>query len=182
MSIWIHSNNTTARFQLKWFTFCVAQKQLPKTHPEAVWTQTPADPKESCLPTKQPEKAMQKMTSSTDKDTSKQQCPRRQTKREILLHLDKSQLITQMSFRGNHCNEILHASRDANATIRSHYKDFIHQVGRNVFPLIIASDHENDGYSGVGWLSLCIEMMAVLKPVALVWVGIMSCTRLVAIS
>mmetsp|Transcript_900 Transcript_900/g.1944 ORF Transcript_900/g.1944 Transcript_900/m.1944 type:complete len:194 (+) Transcript_900:38-619(+) len=36
------------------------------------------------------------------------------------------------------------------STIRSHYKDFIHQVGRNVFPLIIASDHEVDGYSGVG--------------------------------
>lgn len=79
-----------------------------------------------------------------------QQCPRRQTKREILLHLDKSQLITQMSFRGNHCNEIIHAARDANSLIRSNYKDFIHHVGRNVFPLIIASDHENDGYSGVG--------------------------------
>mmetsp|Transcript_838 Transcript_838/g.1278 ORF Transcript_838/g.1278 Transcript_838/m.1278 type:complete len:420 (-) Transcript_838:25-1284(-) len=79
------------------------------------------------------------------------QCPlRRQTKREILLHLDKSQLITQISFRGNHCNEILHSARDANALIRNNYKDFIHQVGRNVFPLIIASDHENDGYSGVG--------------------------------
>lgn len=55
-----------------------------------------------------------------------------------------------MSFRGNHCSEIIHASRDANSFIRSNYKEFIHQVGRNVFPLIIASDHENDGYSGVG--------------------------------
>ena len=31
----------------------------------------------------------------SEKDTPEQQCPRRQTKREILLHLDKSQLITQ---------------------------------------------------------------------------------------
>lgn len=79
-------------------------------------------------------------------------CPRRHTKREILLHLEKSQLITQMSYRGNHCNEIIHASRDANSSIRSNYKDFIHQVGRNIFPLIIASDHDenDDGYSGVG--------------------------------
>ena len=87
---------------------------------------------------------------SSETDPHEQQCPRRQTKREVLLHLDKSQLITQMSFRGNHHNEILHAARDANSTIRFHYKDFIHQVGRNVFPLIIASDHEVDGYSGVG--------------------------------
>ena len=61
----------------------------------------------------------------SEKDTPEQQCPRRQTKREILLHLDKSQLITKMSFRENHCNEILHAAREANATIRSHYKDFL---------------------------------------------------------
>ena len=87
---------------------------------------------------------------SNNTTNSKGQCPRRQTKREILLHLNKSQLIQQMSYRGNHCNEILHAARDANATIRNHYKEFIFQVGRNIFPLIIASDHEEDGYSGIG--------------------------------
>lgn len=63
-----------------------------------------------------------------------EQCPlRRQTKREMLLRLDKSQLTKQMSFRGNHCDEILHVARDANSIIRSHYKDCIHQVGRNSF-------------------------------------------------
>jgi len=85
------------------------------------------------------------MSSSEEEVGHEQRCPR-----HPLLQLDKSQLTTQMSFRGNHCDEILHAARDANSTIRSHYKDFIHQVGRNVFPLIIASDHEDDGHSGVG--------------------------------
>jgi len=82
-----------------------------------------------------------------------EQCPlRRQTKREMLLRLDKSQLTKQMSFRGNHCDEILHVARDANSIIRSHYKDCIHYTSswKKFFPLIIASDHEHDGHSGVG--------------------------------
>jgi len=64
-----------------------------------------------------------------------EQCPlRRQTKREMLLRLDKSQLTKQMSFRGNHCDEILHVARDANLfdpTTKTVY--IIPQVGRNSF-------------------------------------------------
>ena len=39
--------------------------------------------------------------------------------------------------------------RELNQHGRAEYANFIHQVGRNIYPLIIASDHEPE-FSGVG--------------------------------
>ena len=66
----------------------------------------------------------------------------------LLLSLSKSQLAHEISYRGTPCDKVLHAARDTNATIRRHYSDFIQQVGRNIYPLIIASDYETDGHGG----------------------------------
>ena len=67
----------------------------------------------------------------------------------LLLSLSKSQLAHEISYRGGTpYDQVLHAARDTNATIRRHYSDFIQQVGRNIYPLIIASDYETDGHSG----------------------------------
>jgi hypothetical protein len=33
---------------------------------------------------------------------------------------------------------------------QNHYADFIHDVGRNIYPLIIATDYKPDGPDGVG--------------------------------
>ena len=40
-------------------------------------------------------------------------------------------------------------ARSLNAFMRTEYKGFIHNVGRNIYPLIIASDFE-PGFEGVG--------------------------------
>lgn len=67
----------------------------------------------------------------------------------LLLSLSKSQLAHEISYQGGTpYDQVLHAARDTNATIRRHYSDFIQQVGRNIYPLIIASDYETDGHSG----------------------------------
>lgn len=68
----------------------------------------------------------------------------------LLLSLSKSQLAHEISYQRTPLDQVLQASRDTNATIRRHYADFIRQVGRNIYPLIIASDYETDGHSGVG--------------------------------
>eukprot|EP00586_Coscinodiscus_wailesii_P016169 CAMPEP_0172515580 /NCGR_PEP_ID=MMETSP1066-20121228/269092_1 /TAXON_ID=671091 /ORGANISM="Coscinodiscus wailesii, Strain CCMP2513" /LENGTH=406 /DNA_ID=CAMNT_0013296691 /DNA_START=177 /DNA_END=1397 /DNA_ORIENTATION=- len=66
-----------------------------------------------------------------------------------ILSLDESELISHIAYRGDHIEEIRHAARDYNKHNRANYAKFIEAVGRNIYPLIIASDHEQD-YSGVG--------------------------------
>ena len=61
-----------------------------------------------------------------------------------------SSLVSQIATRGDQLQEIKHASRSTNQLIRSHYATFIHDVGRNVYPLIVFTDHEEDGLDGVG--------------------------------
>ena len=67
-----------------------------------------------------------------------------------LLTLSKSDLQNQIATRGDHLQEIKHAARSTNKLIRSNYSTFIHDVGRNVYPLIIFTDYEEDALSGVG--------------------------------
>ena len=67
-----------------------------------------------------------------------------------LLKLPKSDLQSQIATRGDHLQEIKHAARSTNKLIRSNYSTFIHDVGRNVYPLIIFTDYEEDSLSGVG--------------------------------
>jgi len=67
-----------------------------------------------------------------------------------LLSLPKSDLQSQIATRGDHLQEIKHAARSTNKLIRSNYSTFIHDVGRNVYPLIIFTDYEEDALSGVG--------------------------------
>jgi hypothetical protein len=68
----------------------------------------------------------------------------------ILLTAPKSSLQSQIAHRGDHLKELKSAARSTNKLIRDHYKDFIHDVGRNVYPLILFTDYEVDGPSGVG--------------------------------
>jgi len=67
-----------------------------------------------------------------------------------LLTLPKSDLQSQITTRGDHLQEIKHAARSTNKLIRTNYSTFIHDVGRNVYPLIIFTDYEEDALSGVG--------------------------------
>ena len=68
-----------------------------------------------------------------------------------LLNLSKSDLASQFAYRGNHIDEIKHAARATNQHIRSNYATFIHNVGRNIYPLIIFTDYDGeDGLNGVG--------------------------------
>ena len=67
-----------------------------------------------------------------------------------LLTLPKSELQSQIATRGDHLQEIKHAARSTNKLIRSNYSTFIYDVGRNVYPLIIFTDYEENALSGVG--------------------------------
>ena len=67
-----------------------------------------------------------------------------------LLDLPISSLVSQIATRGDQIQEIKHAARSTNQLIRSRYATFIHDVGRNVYPLIVFTDHEEDGLDGVG--------------------------------
>lgn len=68
----------------------------------------------------------------------------------VLLSLDEKKLLSNIAYRGNHLDEVKSCARDLNNGIRGHYADFIHNVGRNIYPLIIATDYEVDGPCGVG--------------------------------
>jgi len=67
-----------------------------------------------------------------------------------LLSLKKTDLASQIAHRGDHLKELRSAARSSNGIIRSHYADFIHDVGRNLYPLILFTDYEVDGPCGVG--------------------------------
>lgn len=66
---------------------------------------------------------------------------------KFLLSLDKSELVNNIAHRGNHVQELKSCARDLNNTIRDHYADFIHNIGRNIYPLIIATE-ESCGVPG----------------------------------
>lgn len=58
-------------------------------------------------------------------------------------------LVKVVTYRGDADKHLQLCARQMNTFMRVNYKDFIHNVGRNIFPLIIASDFE-PGFEGVG--------------------------------
>lgn len=66
---------------------------------------------------------------------------------KLLILLDKSELVNNIAHRGNHKQELKSCARDLNNTIRDHYADFIHNIGTNIYPLIIATE-ESCGVPG----------------------------------
>ena len=58
-----------------------------------------------------------------------------------------------LAFHKDCTNEVKLAFRDLNVHTRSHYASFIKKAGRNIYPLLIASeyDYDNELGGGVGW-------------------------------
>lgn len=54
-----------------------------------------------------------------------------------------------VAYRGDADKHLQICARQLNSFMRGEYKGFIYNVGRNIYPLIIASDFE-PGYEGVG--------------------------------
>ena len=68
---------------------------------------------------------------------------------EAILNLSKDDLINVVSHRKDAGQEVKNACRDMNNEGRSLYSSFIANVGKNIYPLIVATDVE-PGFSGVG--------------------------------
>ena len=67
-----------------------------------------------------------------------------------ILSLEVEELTDVVTYRKDVNREVQFAFRDLNKLTRSHYAEFIKLVGRNIYPLIIATDSDESGYSGVG--------------------------------
>lgn len=68
---------------------------------------------------------------------------------EQVLKLEEPELIDIVAWRGDADTHLQHCARQVNTFMRTEYKGFINSVGRNIYPLIIASDFE-PGFEGVG--------------------------------
>jgi hypothetical protein len=68
---------------------------------------------------------------------------------EEVLSLGIPELIDIVTFRGDSDKHLQLCARQINTFMRTNYKPYIHNVGRNIYPLIIASDFE-PGFEGVG--------------------------------
>ena len=68
---------------------------------------------------------------------------------EAILNLSKDDLINVVSHRKDAVQEVKNVCRDMNNEGRSLYSSFIANVGKTIFPLIVATDIE-PGFSGVG--------------------------------
>ena len=66
-----------------------------------------------------------------------------------VLSLQIPELVDVVAYRGDANRHLELCAREINSFMRVNYKDFIHNVGRNIYPLIIASDFE-PGFEGVG--------------------------------
>jgi cytosine deaminase len=66
-----------------------------------------------------------------------------------VLSLGLSELVSVVSYRGDADKHLQLCARQMNAFMRENYKGFIYNCGRNIYPLIIASDYE-PGFEGVG--------------------------------
>lgn len=60
-----------------------------------------------------------------------------------------SELVDPVSYRGNATQQYFEALRDIHLMMRENYLTAIYRIGRNIFPLIVASDNE-PGLEGVG--------------------------------
>ena len=66
-----------------------------------------------------------------------------------IINLREDKLLHAVSHRKNEEEEVKNVFRDLNNHGRDLYASFIQKVGRNIYPIIVASDHE-PGFSGVG--------------------------------
>ena len=66
-----------------------------------------------------------------------------------VLSLEISKLVDIVAYRGDADQHLKLCARQINTFMRGEYKGFISNVGRNIYPLIIASDFE-PGFEGVG--------------------------------
>jgi guanine deaminase len=64
-------------------------------------------------------------------------------------HVDFARLLEVVSIRGDTVQAYYAALTDVHLTMRDAYAKMIHAVGRNIYPLIVASDYE-PGFAGVG--------------------------------
>lgn len=69
---------------------------------------------------------------------------------QAIANLTVDELHDVVTHRKDVNKEVQFAFRDLNRFNRGHYADFIKSCGRNIFPLIIATDHDQFGHSGVG--------------------------------
>lgn len=68
---------------------------------------------------------------------------------EEILSATINQLVDVVTYRTDENRHLQLCARQMNAFMRTNYSDFIHNVGENIYPLIIASDYE-PGFEGVG--------------------------------
>ena len=66
-----------------------------------------------------------------------------------VLSLGLGELVSVVSYRGDPDRHLQLCARQMNSFMRENYKGFIYNCGRNIYPLIIASDYE-PGFEGVG--------------------------------
>lgn len=66
-----------------------------------------------------------------------------------VLSLQIPELVDVVAYRGDADQHLKLCARQINSFMRGEYKGFINNVGRNIYPLIIASDFE-PGFEGVG--------------------------------
>ena len=73
------------------------------------------------------------------------------TRREFrdILNLGESELLQAVSHRKGPDQEVRNMCREINEHGRGLYSRFIKNVGRNIYPVIVATDHEPE-FSGVG--------------------------------
>ena len=69
---------------------------------------------------------------------------------EEILSLSEKDLKEAISYRKGCDKEMVLTFRELNLHGRSNYANYIKQVGRNIYPLIIATDHDNEQGGGVG--------------------------------
>ena len=68
---------------------------------------------------------------------------------DAIINLREDELLHAVSYRKDAEEEVKKVFRDMNNHGRDMYASFIQNVGRNIYPVIVASDHE-PGFSGVG--------------------------------
>jgi len=90
-----------------------------------------------------------KMTNGKNKCGGMQDLHRKDLFEEIL-NLSEQHLNDVVTYRKDCNREMVLTFRELNLHGRANYANFIKNVGRNIYPLIIASDHDNEQGSGVG--------------------------------
>ena len=69
---------------------------------------------------------------------------------EEILNLSEHHLNDVVTYRKDSDKEMVLTFRELNLHGRSNYANFIKNVGRNIYPLIISSDYDSEHGGGVG--------------------------------